>query len=457
MANEIKRGFVQRIDVGRAGLVVATLLHEDGTTTDYQIQDLDADPERFNERLSKLGLLRDAMMRAEPVEIESSRDGDGPWQIERVVRLSRDSTALPRATQSLIGIVLNVFVLAENRPLAAGERADLAQVDIVDQNLQPHTLRLDLQIPERTTAAQQLALITAARERGEPLRFIVDTASAVIAGVGNDGFAGTGGEGSDAIDGFVESIALAGIAGVSNVASIGFITAPPFVGEGNIVGLTPFAPEPLNLLVLRGSEQYKLFEAGLRDGLRMRVQAVRIKPQEPRSGGDAVGGGKPGTTTPSVVRAAITHVEVKPGAETPQKQPAFAAGVTLLAPLASASRPVWIRISRMSLDRGPDGFECTPGVPSSDLTPASLRDLKLPYPAEWIGQGCFNHGVYRFQLKLQTEFELLVDGCALCLHDADSAGVKFAYACLDGDHEVRVKLCGWTCDMQFAMDVYRIR
>ena len=35
---------------------------------------IDGDPERFNERLSKLAVLRDAMNRAEPVEIEQVRD-----------------------------------------------------------------------------------------------------------------------------------------------------------------------------------------------------------------------------------------------------------------------------------------------------------------------------------------------------------------------------------------------
>ena len=68
----IIRGFVERLEIGRAGLVVASLRHDDGSTNDYQIADLDADPERFNERLSKLGILRDAMTPAEPVEVEYS-------------------------------------------------------------------------------------------------------------------------------------------------------------------------------------------------------------------------------------------------------------------------------------------------------------------------------------------------------------------------------------------------
>jgi hypothetical protein len=133
---------------------------------------------------------------------------------------------------------------------------------------------------------------------------------------------------------------------------------------------------------------------------------------------------------------------------------AFAA--ELLAPLASASRPVWITISRTSLDYGPEGFACTPGVPTSDLRPQTLRDLRIPYPALWTGLACFNHGIYRFQFNLPTAFEVKVDGETLCLHDAPE-GVKMAHACLRGEHEVCVEIEDWICDYEFVMDVYRIR
>ena len=45
--------------------------------------------------------------------------------------------------------------------------------------------------------------------------------------------------------------------------------------------------------------------------------------------------------------------------------------------LASASRPVWIQISRKSLDVGPDAT-CTEGLPSNDLTPRGLRIYTFP-------------------------------------------------------------------------------
>ena len=132
-------------------------------------------------------------------------------------------------------------------------------------------------------------------------------------------------------------------------------------------------------------------------------------------------------------------------------------GVQLLTALASASRPVWIQISRQSLDEGPAGDRCTEGLPSSDLSPQGLRDLHIPYTAEWTGHGCFNPGVYRLQFGLDVEFEVQIDCKPLCVHASADGTVRFAHACLHGDHEVRVVLKGWTCKKTFEMDVYRIR
>ena len=96
----ITRGFVQAIEIGRAGLARIFLIQADGTAGIYVISDLDGDPERFNERLSKLGILRDAMSRAEPVEIEHSK-GEGGETIDRAVRISRDSLAPIKTTLAL--------------------------------------------------------------------------------------------------------------------------------------------------------------------------------------------------------------------------------------------------------------------------------------------------------------------------------------------------------------------
>ena len=85
-----QRGFVERLEIGRQAQVVASLLHDDGSRADYTLADLDADPERFNERLSKLAILRDAMDADEPVEIEYSGEQE-QLTIDRVARITRSS------------------------------------------------------------------------------------------------------------------------------------------------------------------------------------------------------------------------------------------------------------------------------------------------------------------------------------------------------------------------------
>jgi len=454
------RGFVQKIDVGRAGLVVVRVLHDDGSSADYRIPDIDADPERFNERLSKLGVLRDAMTRAEPVEIEWSQKQGEARLIERAARITRDTGALAQRVETLDALVLGISLFAENRSAAAGETPDSARLTLLTSALGIRPLTLDLQIPERAVAAAQLELAVSAQRSGRSLRYWFDPDTGRITGIGTEVSATNGGHGeSRIVDGFVESLShLVGAAGTADVALVRFTTAPPFAGGGNVVGLVPFTPETLGLLVFKGSPDYALFEAGLRDALRMRVRLLTLKGRGDEHTTDA-----PPTLA---TRAATTE----PGAAEPASSGAtnvvagssatLVLGAELVAPLASASRPVWIRISRHSLDHGPDGFACTEGVPSNDLAPMTLRDLRLPYPAEWVGTACFNHGVYRFQLSLGVEFEILLDGEPLCVHDAEGVedtGVRFAHACLGGEHEVRVKLDGWRCDEQFVMDVYRIR
>lgn len=505
------RGFVYRLEVGRAGLVTVSLIHDDATTGNYIIRDLDADPERFNERLSKLALLRDAMDRAEPVEIEHS-PADGGNEIQRAVRITRDQLASPGNIQQLAGLVVDVFIHAESRTGAAMEKEDLALISLIGTDLTPHLLSLDLQIPERLVAQQQLEMIREAQGSGRIVRAHVTPAAGgaqriIAVGVDNsaDGF---GGERVKEIDGFVESLSLIklpyfGAGGMaSSLAHVRFTLAPPFTGAGNTVGLKLFNPITVDLLTPKGSLAYLLFEAGLRDNLRMRVSAAVLDV------GRDTGNAEPGTAgtvnTDTTHRAAVDNAlmmalarrSAAPSSAAMTEQPkndkrriGIALACELLAPLASASRPVWISIARTSLDHGPDGFKCTSGLPTSDLHPRSLRDLRIPYPAVWTGIGCFNAGVYRFQICLPVPFKLFVDGEELCLHDAENGvsmedlkemgGIatkerepaaeesgsherrkitcKLAHACLCGEHEVRLEIEDWSCEYQFIMDVFRIR
>jgi len=278
-----KRGFVERLEVGRAGLALASVLHDDGSRANYNIPDLDADPERFNERLSKLGILRDAMNRAEPVEIEFT-DQEGGHVIDRVVRITRDALAQIADIERLSVMVVGVALASRNTTGANAEVSDQATVVALMDDGSVQSFVLDMQAPERSVTIAQLNMITAAQASGETITLQVGRASQRIAGVEAGGSpSGTGGPGgTDIFDGFVETIACAPeLGGPVNMALVELTTAPPFTDDGNVVELVPFTPERQSLLVVEGSHEYDLFLASLRDKLRVRVLAgAEAKPRD---------------------------------------------------------------------------------------------------------------------------------------------------------------------------------
>ncbi len=448
------RGFVEALEIGRAGQASAFLLHGDGSRAGYTIADLDADPERFNERLSQLGLLRDAMDRAEPVELEfdgqSTTAGAG-GAITRVRRLTRDALERPRETARASGQVVGLALGIEQRP-DAPEPSDRAVVALmVGGSVERFTIAL--QTPERGTADAMVEMAQAAQAAGGTLTidYAVETrtVTAMEAGTGSGGLDGAE---ADAFDGFVEEIArLPG----ADLMLITMTTAPPFQGAGNVVPLSPFTPTERHLLVLRGSPEYALFEAGLRDLLRMRVIATGIGRDD---GNDDPADNNPDQPAPVGIRSFTGSAAniASTASNTAGRDIALVRGAQLMAPLCSAARPVWIQVNRHALDVGPDA-ECLEGLPTSDLSPRTMRSMNLPYRAEWLGTGCFNHGVYRFQFELAVAFTLFVDGEPLCIHTDEKTGTEFAHACLEGEHSVQVILEDWTCQQEFGMDVYRIR
>lgn len=444
------RGFVEGVEIGRAGLASAFLIHADGTRATYTIADLDADPERFNERLSKLGLLRDAMDRAEPVEVEFESEGDRSGQIVRVRRLARDALAPISATSTAAGSVIGVGVVLRTAPENPDPSDQATLALLVGSSIERYVI--DLQTPERGTAEAMVDMARAAQAAGAMLQvqFEIKSRRVVSLETGGDGRVG-GGE-SASFAGFVETIAHLP---VTDMMIVSVTTAPPFTSPGNLVELAPFDPELRHLLVLRGSPEYALLEAALRDTRRVEVLAEtrndRDGTNDDGSPDDNDGNAFGDTTLIQPTRLAPLLSDLL--AQGPY---ALVRGARLCASLCSASRPVWIRIDRQALDIGPDGA-CVAGLPTSDLTPRGLREVNLPYRAEWIALGCFNHGIYRFEITSSAEFELFVDDVKLCLFKDEQDQAWFGHACLEGDHEVKIAFANWSCSATFDIDAYRIR
>lgn len=440
----------------RATLVSST------TRAVFTVSDIDGDPERFNERLTKVAVLRDAMNRAEPVEIE--HDGDGAQEIDRVARISRDQLLDEGSMSMVTGLVLDLVVESRNDLDGDGEAHDVARVRLVALDAQTHDVRLDLQAPERLVAAEQLRMLRDAFESGTPVQLLVATPDdkgpkdpevvSVRVGAGVGSREGQGPERT--VSGFVETLgtmlppAVASAAGSLALARV--TTGPELTGPGGAVSPGPFSPEALGFFLARGSVVYALLEAAVRENVRVRVDYL------PLPGAEETGGDVSFTHDVTARDVAAAH----PGSVEPTDDDG-AGGVAglllsaeLQAPLSSASRPVWVRIDREMLDVGP-ASDCVPGLPSTTLRPRTLRDLRIPYPAEWVGQGCFNHGVYRFQLTAPAGSVVLVDDEALCLFPAGDDGVVAGHACLEGDHVVTVQIPEYLCDTEFDLDVFRVR
>jgi hypothetical protein len=436
-----ERGFIEALGIGRAGQVEANVLHGDGSVALYTITDLDADPERFNERLSKFGILRDAMDRAEPVEIEFPFD-DGGRPIDRVKRLTRDALARPTSTTVAEGMVVGLAVSFEVATGPRGEATDRADLIIMTE-FGNQGLTIALQSPERSTGMAMVDMLRAAQAAGQSVQVTYDAKDMLVTRVAISDVMGLGqGVDTDRFSAFVETISHLP---QSNLMLITVTTAPEFQTDGNVVPLLDFDPSRRGLAVVRGAPEYALLEIALRD--KLRVELLTSRPRRDDDGGDEGGDDNDSTNDgPRVVGAAAVVIP----------EVYLVRGATVQHALCSASRPVWIEINRRALDIGPDA-ECMDGLPSNDMRPRSLRELNLPYRAAWIGMGCFNHGVYRIQIRSGLMIAVLVDGEPICLHSGAEPGLIFGHACLEGDHEVQVVIENWKCSAEFDIDVYRIR
>lgn len=467
------RGFVGRVEIGRGGMVSVRLITPTGPQ-DFTIADLDADPERFNERLTKVALARDAMNRAEPVEIESTK-GEAGQEIDRIARISRDELGYPDTVDTVGGLVIRVALHARNAAQGDGEAPDEALVAVLTTAGASVTLRLPMQIPERHVAAGQLEMIRDAQAAGQLVTFLVSadrerqpTILAVWTGSGSDGADGEADSG-DVASGFVETLGVILPPGAEaldgSLALARITTAPELAGVGGTVDPAPFDPATLEVFVARGSVPYALLEAGLRDNVRVRVRFTPIKasvPDRPIRGRDVKGEKASAAGRMQMPSLALHLAAADPSAAGSEAlatpAPALLTGVDLLAPLASASKPVWLHIDRHLLDVGPDSADCgVDGLPTTSLQPRSLRDLRIPYRAEWRGCGCFNPGIYRFEITGPAGCTIHVDGEELCLYDSGAADVRIAYHCLGGDHCVTIVIPDYVCDTVFDLRVYRIR
>lgn len=474
--------YVLDLSMGRAGLATATLVPVSGSTNlTVHVSDVDAEPERFNERLTKIALLRDAMNRAEPVRV-TTVEGKSGLEVDEVTRVTRDWLLAEGKPEVAVGLVLNLRTLARHGTSSAGEASDITQVTLYDPaGARFVTSALSLQMQERGTADAILATLTEGLHAGTAVRLDLmrDPRSKTTWIVGATEQRGQAVE--QVIDGFVESLGLR-MAGRWPLAEVYITTAPRLIGPRRVVDPALFTPDRVLLLVPQGSQMATWLERALAESRRVRIGHVILGASEQAEPGvsdlDAsLDDGVPGETSDP----AVTDLTAS-----------LLTSLVVMAPHASAARPVWTCVRQEALEQ-PPSIECIPGTPA---TIASVGGLQVPHRAAWEGTGCFVHGVYRIQVISPVQPVILVDGVAPCcpvgipLEKAkeevtaelaagrlESGLQRIAYQetvsiskarttpdlqvwmvhiCVEGSHTVRIAFDAWRCGYRLALDVFRV-
>ncbi|MEO7179090.1 MAG: hypothetical protein ABIW83_09615, partial [Allosphingosinicella sp.] len=448
---------VQTIQARGDGWLEITLLapHSGNSLHNMLIEDVDGDLDDVNRRLAQLGLLRDALVRVLPVEIECRDD-------ERRGMLVEDVTVHPRPaiegygpTRRVEGTVIYVGIV-ELGPLSGGspyrDASDVANVVLLRMDGGIEQAVIDLQRPDLLTGHAMLEMAQQALRTRRPVAlrianvFQKDPRSDAAGQVPrNDVAQGRrGGEGAMMVVGcewlvvseatldteyaFVERLGqryesyVEDDARALSYVEVTYTTAPGQTPEGDVSDDGSFAPVTRIAWVHGDSPLLQRLEAVLRDRLQVRIGRLE----------DAI------------------HE------------------VVVVGKLGSAARPIWIKVRRQTMCDPCDAPKCE-NVPTIRGPEATTLD-SLPRSVVWRGDGYFNEGIWRFVIRAQSPTRLWIDGRTPCREEEDGEeqccpaddhgheaedGQHHVY--LSGVHEVKLLLTGRSCNEPFQLLVYRIR
>lgn len=447
----IYRGFVQSILVRDDGWVETAIkaVHAGNAIQTFFIPNLDGDLTQAHKRLGQLSLLRDALARVEPVELDYSADASQGNLIQDVTILPRQSIDGRRGTRLVEGVVIGVSI-TERGPESGSspyrDEPDLAAISLLRDDGTVEGLLLDLQRPDPGTAQAELEMVQQAHRTRRPVQLMVTSEYKpnTDAGVKLDAAAGVTGETTaasyiqtcrwvvlpnadlDYVYAFIErlgqryeSYTSANAPAASHVEVV-YTTAPGQTPEGDVSNNGTFTPQRLTAWVHSDSPLLARLETALRDSLQVKL------------------GLKDGQ---------VHEVE-------------------LVAGLGSTALPIWICTSLETVDCDHAG-QCVNQPTISTLDGADLD--QVPRSVEWRGEGYFREGIWRFVVSAPGEFRLLLDGKPICCKDADKCGCPAGahdlqisgpsqqHAYLKDMHRVELRLDGYTCRATFELKIYRIR
>ncbi len=462
----IYRGFVRSLEVrgdGWAEFVLQAVHSGNGSETFY-ISNLDGDILTANRRLAHLSLLRDAIARTLPVEVEYDSSDERGNVVEDLTIYHRPSFDGRRPGRRIEGVVIGVMVIERGPESAASpyvDEADLAAVTLLLDDGSLEQAILDLQRPDTLSAQTMFQLIKKAHRTRRPIALLLDSDSefhekpgggrdvkrAAAASTGND--AGVGyivGCEYEAVPErsldytycFVErlgqryeSYESESAAELSNTSVI-YTTAPSQTPEGDVSDNGTFAPETREAWVHSDSPLLKRLENALRNSFQVKIGLDDRQIHE----------------------------------------------VVVVGHMGSAARPVWIKIDRVALEPETEGLcNNTPTIVYPDTSDFN----EIPHAVAWRGEGYFNEGIWRFSVRAGGDYRLTVDGKPVCCEiDKTDRGLaagfnsleyssdvssrfesrgrsNLCHAYLNGIHKVEIALSSHTCSKPFNFQAYRIR
>jgi hypothetical protein len=479
----IYRGFVQSLQVRDDGWAefVVQAVHSGNATQTFFISDLDGDITTAHKRLAHLSLVRDAIARVLPVEVEFRFD-------ERQGNLVEDLTIYPRPSfdgrfpsRTVTGTVIGILI-SERGPLSGAspyrDAADTAAITILKDSGSLEQVMLDLQRPDVMTAHAMLGLLREAYRTRRPVSVVV---SAELRG--REGVAGTrggtfGGDFQGNMNDIDVSVAATDSGGMPPGGPLGYIQACQWVSVED---------ETLDYLyafIERLGQRYESYDATEAPALsHVRVLYTTAPGQTPEGDVSDNGTFTPQTAeawvhgdSPLLVRleaALRDRLQVKLGLEGNKVHE-----VEMVGHLGSAARPIWIRIERSVLPLEETGAMCENQPTIQNPTASDFNEM--PFSVSWRGHAYFNEGIWRFVIRAAGESQLLIDGESPCCSSSSKAGLEGNFALiasfeqerpgeqirgrsnlchvyLNGMHRVELILTGRTCSQPFQFQAYRIR
>jgi hypothetical protein len=440
------RGFVDSVQIRDDGWVefVVQAVHAGNARKTFFIESLDGDVESANRRLGQLSLLRDALARTLPLEVEYSDDPESGALVEDLTVTPRPSIEGRRGTRRIEGVVIGV-ALTERGPESASspyrDEADLAGATLLAEDGTVEQVLLDLQRPDPLTGHAMLELLQAAHRTRRPVAVLVTAevrgdeirASRDVAATGKTApgyvqaceWLTVPEELLEEVVAFVERLGQryesfdAGEASALSNVRVTYTTAPEQMPEGDVSENGSFVPQTLEAWVHGDSPLLDRLEAALRDRLQVRLGL---------SGSDV-------------------HA------------------VDVIGHLGSAARPIWIQVERRVLEPGEGSARCE-NVPTIQTpTPEAFGELTVAL--SWTGDGYFNEGIWRFVIRTPAHVDLRIDG-ELCPCgespdrerdeiSSDGQAPVVCHAYLNGLHRAELVLTGRTCSQPFQLRAYRIR